>query len=108
MPRNNLGGEFTKSLTGSPDAISAVKHMRDAARAKDPMLPVIRARGLGNEYGITAMGQLTKYLESESSLDREILAATGHITQHRFNDVQERLGFFANRCPFSPPPRRKV
>lgn len=108
MPRNNLGGEFTKSLTGSPDAINAVKHMRDAARAKDPMLPVIQARGLANGYGITALGQVTQYLESESSLDRKILAATGHITQHRFQDVQERLGFFANRCPFSPPPRRKV
>jgi tryptophan 2,3-dioxygenase len=108
MPRNNLGGESTKSLTGSPDAVKAVKHMRDSARAKDPMLPVLHARGLANEQSLTAMGELTQYLESESSLDNQILAATGHVTQNRFHDVQERLGFFANRCPFSPPPKRKV
>jgi hypothetical protein len=40
LPRNNLGGDFTKSLTGSPDAVQAVRHMRDAARTSDPMLPL--------------------------------------------------------------------
>jgi hypothetical protein len=29
--------EFTKSLTGSPDAIQAVKNMRDGPRNRDPL-----------------------------------------------------------------------
>jgi tryptophan 2,3-dioxygenase len=105
LPRNNLGGDYTTSLTGSPDAIEAVKHMRDGARGKDPMLPLARARGLVPDAG---SGELTQYLESRASLDTHILSVTGGITQRRFRDVQERLGFFANRCPFHPPARRQA
>ena len=106
MPRNNLGGESTKSLTGSPDAVKAVKNMRDVAVAKDPMMRLARACELAKDQTEAPAGELTSYLESEESLDSRILAATGHITQARFHDVQERLGFFANRCPFKTPPRR--
>jgi hypothetical protein len=106
MPRNNLGGNHTKSLTGSPDAIKAVWQMYGAAKAKDPMSPIARARGLpGGRRSIPA-GPLTRYLSSDESLDRAVLAKTGEITQGRFQSVQERLGFFAGRCPFTAPPRR--
>ncbi|MGH9628554.1 MAG: hypothetical protein ACRD7E_09495 [Bryobacteraceae bacterium] len=108
LPRNNLGGGFTKSLTGSPDAVEAVKRMRDGARAKDPLLPLMRSRSLATSQSERRNGPLTQYLESESSLDMYLLAATGHVTQQRFQSVQERLGYFANKCPFTPPPRRKA
>ena len=106
LPRNNLGGEFTKSLTGSPDAVQAVKHMRDAARLRDPMQPLLRAQGLVADG--SAVGALTRYLESDASWDTHILSVTGKTTQERFHDVQERLGYFANKCPFTPPARREA
>jgi hypothetical protein len=105
MPRNNLGGVATKSLTGSPDALKAVKQMRDAAGARDAMAPLLRSRGLPAER---VEGLLASYHDSESSLDSTLLALTGAATQRRFVQVQERLGFFANRCPFSAPPRRSA
>lgn len=108
MPRNNLGGGYTKSLTGSPDAVLAVKKMRRAARAADPMLPLARARGLVPETQDGARAPLGAYLDSAGSLDARVLQCTGEVTQRRFVSVQERLGFFANRCPFTPPPPRKV
>lgn len=106
LPRNNLGGDYTMSLTGSPDAVHAVKQMRDGARGKDPMLPVAQARQLAVDDTDSATGALTHYLESRSSLDSHLLSTTGMITQRRFKEVQERLGFFADRCPFRPPARR--
>jgi hypothetical protein len=44
LPRNNLGGEATRSLTGSPDAGAVVRRMAAHARAHDPALrlPTIR------------------------------------------------------------------
>lgn len=103
MPRNNLGGAATKSLTGSPDAVKAVRQMRDAAINRDQMIPLLHARDLPSG---TAEGVLSRYFDSEDSLDFHILNITGNVTQQRFVKVQERLGFFANRCPFSTPPRR--
>ena len=47
LPRNNLGGDQTKSLTGSPEAISAVKKMLTSAVQRDPM-KATQARGLGS------------------------------------------------------------
>jgi tryptophan 2,3-dioxygenase len=108
MPRNNLGGGYTKSLTGSPDAVLAVTKMRRAARLSDAMLPLALARGLAAGAADDRMGSLASYIDSEASLDRRILDRTGQVTQQRFVDVQERLGFFANRCPFSPPPTRRA
>lgn len=108
MPRNNLGGESTRSLTGSPDAVEAVKRMRNAARTKDPMLPLARLRGVEDGYSSSSAQPLSHYLESRSSLDSRLLATTGSITQRRFKNVQERLEYFAQRSDFVPPPRRTV
>jgi hypothetical protein len=105
MPRNNLGGTSTKSLTGSPDAVKAVKSMRDAADAKDPFNTLAQARSLTVEPNT---GELRQYFDSPDSLDSYILNVTGKITQARFVQVQDRLGFFATRCPFTPPPRRSA
>jgi hypothetical protein len=108
MPRNNLGGGATKSLTGSPDAITAVRRMRQAARDTDPMLPLARARALSGPASAKHPPRLRAYLDSAGSLDTHLLLATGRVTQQRFVQVQERLGFFANKCPFSPPPPRRA
>jgi hypothetical protein len=108
MPRNNLGGESTKSLTGSPDAVMAVKKMRRSARMSDPMIPFARARGLAAPAVDEGMLPLRQYLDSDRSLDTRVLVATGRVTQRRFVAVQQRLGFFANRCPFTPPAPRRV
>ncbi|HZL96139.1 MAG TPA: hypothetical protein VFB99_20945, partial [Vicinamibacterales bacterium] len=108
MPRNNLGGDATKSLTGSPDAVMAVKKMRRAARISDPMVPFARARGLAAPVTDDRTLRLRSYLDSDQSLDARVLVATGRVTQARFVAVQERLGFFANRCPFVPPAPRRV
>lgn len=107
MPRNNLGGGYTKSLTGSPDAILAVKKMRNAADAGDVMRPLVRAKGLP-ESRAEDTHPLASYLDSPASLDSRLLTATGRVTQGRFHDVQHRLGFFAQKCPFAPPPPRRV
>jgi hypothetical protein len=108
LPRNNLGGSRTKSLTGSLDAIKAVKGMRDAAREKDPMQPLAKARELNNGHMQDAQTSLSSYFESPASLDARILDTTGSLTQKRFQNVQQRLGVFATQCPFTPPPRRVV
>lgn len=106
LPRNNLGGDLTKSLTGSPEAIKAVRNMLAAAVQRDPMKAIARARGLAGGRRQTEPGPLSRYFESEESIDGMILSTTGAVTQNRFHDVQERLGFFAQRCPFKAPSRR--
>jgi hypothetical protein len=103
LPRNNLGGNSTRSLTGSPDAVSVVRRMAEHARAKDP------ARGLLTWPAADPDdGELVAYLAGDGSLDDLLLDATGGVTQAKFVDVQERLGFFAGSCPFTKPPRRCV
>jgi hypothetical protein len=107
LPRNNLGGGSTKSLTGSPDAVVAVRKMRRAARTSDPALWLARSRNFKGPSADERASPLRAYLDSDESLDAYVLLATGQVTQERFVQVQERLGFFANRCPFvAPPPRR--
>lgn len=108
LPRGNLGGNRTKSLTGSGDAVKAVRAMRDIARAKDPMQPLTSARELMDHRATDPPKLLTEYLEAPESFDSRMADTTGNITQRRFQQVQERLGVFANECPFSPPPRRIV
>jgi hypothetical protein len=101
LPRNNLGGDATKSLTGSADAVAVVRRMAEHARAHDParaLLPAPEALD----------GELSAYLASDESLDSALLSATGRVTQDKFVAVQERLGFFAGKCPFTKPPRRLV
>jgi tryptophan 2,3-dioxygenase len=103
LPRNTLGGNSTKSLTGSNDAIQMTEHMRTIGREKDPMLPLARSRKLIEQGVAEQVGALTNYLESGVSLDTMLLKATGDVTQQRFNDVQKRTGFFSQKCPFTPP-----
>jgi tryptophan 2,3-dioxygenase len=108
LPRNNLGGSRTKSLTGSVDAIKAVKGMRDAARVRDPMRPLARACGVWEERDTSTPTPVTEYLESAKSFDNRLADATGLTTQQHFPNVQNRVGVFANQCPFVPPPQRLV
>jgi hypothetical protein len=103
LPRNNLGGGHTRSLTGSPDAVQVVRNMAEHARAHDPALAL-----LGDEHDAAPPGELTEHLRSAGSVDDLLLTATGRVTQSKFTDVQERAGFFANRCPFTKPERRVV
>lgn len=104
LPRNNLGGAATKSLTGSPDAIRTVRKMRDNAALADPLMRVVPTlpRPTTND------SVLAQYLDSAGGSDVLLLSATGAATQANFRDVQERAGFFAQRCPFTRPPRRTV
>lgn len=104
LPRNELGSNSVKSLTGSPDAIAKTKQMRDYAWQKDAMKTLVETRCLRNQFHDTS---LSRYFESAYSLDSQILSATGKITRDRFKEVQERTGMFAEKCPFSPPSPRK-
>lgn len=104
LPRNNLGGSATKSLTGSPDAIRTVRKMRDNAAVADPSARVTQALPVRT----TKDSALAAYLDSPSGSDALLLSATGEATKANFCDVQERVGFFAQRCPFTRPPRRTV
>jgi hypothetical protein len=101
LPRNNLGGDSTKSLTGSADAVGVVRRMAEHARAHDPARALYRPAAAPE-------GELSGYHASEQSLDSALLAATGQVTQGKFVEVQERLGFFSGKCPFTKPPRRIV
>jgi hypothetical protein len=105
LPRNNLGSDGTRSLTGSPDAVAVVRRMAAHACAHDPAAAVLAG---GAPVEADGRGPLRHYLASKESLDSLVLTATGRVTQSKFVEVQERLGFFANRCPFTKPPRRVV
>lgn len=104
LPRNNLGGSETKSLTGAPDAVRTVRKMRDNAASSDPLSRLASAAAAATTHD----GPLAGYLDGPESSDALLLAATGAATQAHFVDVQNRSGFFAQRCPFSRPPRRVV
>ncbi len=108
LPRNNVGGSYTKSLTGSPDAVETVKKMRDIALTKDPMQPLVDARDLAGVSGNVTNTPLTFYFGTQASLDKEVLEKTGDITKERFKHVQERTGIFAKKSPFVPPPKYEV
>ncbi|KUF15187.1 hypothetical protein [Streptomyces silvensis] len=105
LPRNNLGGMETKSLTGAPDAIRTVRKMRDNAAQADPTARLDK----GPHIPLSATGSpLAAYLDGPDSTDGMLLAATGASTQLNFQDVQERREFFSQPCPFSRPQRRVV
>jgi hypothetical protein len=103
LPRNNLGGASTRSLTGSPDAVSVVRGMSEHARHKDPGRSLLTVPASD-----ATEPELASYLAEPGSLDALLLTVTGHVTQGKFADVQERLGFFAQACPFTKPARRSV
>lgn len=108
LPRNNLGGNYTKSLTGSSDAVFAVKKMRETARDKDIMAQFSKARNYKPLNETTIKLSLASYFETEDSLDKLILEITGEATKDGFKDVQERLGAFADNPSFIPPSKRRV
>ncbi|MFD8386741.1 hypothetical protein ACFV2X_51065 [Streptomyces sp. NPDC059679] len=103
LPRNNLGGNETKSLTGAPDAVRTVRKMRDNAATADPL-----ARCTKGNHPTSSAGPLADYLDGPESSDTLLLAVTGKATQSNFPDVQERQNFFSQRTPFTRPPRRDV
>jgi hypothetical protein len=103
LPRNNLGGDSTRSLTGSPDAVSVVRGMSEHARQKDPARALLAVPANDG-----AEPELAAYLAEPDSLDALLLSTTGHVTQGKFVEVQGRLGFFAQTCPFKKPARRSV
>lgn len=104
LPRNNLGGMETKSLTGAPDAIRTVRKMRDNAAHGD----ALERHAVAAHVPSSSAGPLIGYLDGPESSDGMLLAATGASTQVNFRDVQERREFFSQACPFSRPPRRVV
>jgi hypothetical protein len=107
LPRNNLGGAETRSLTGSPDAVSVVEGMSEHARETDPANALISP---AEDEPTPALGRgaLSCYLRGGDSIDGTLLTATGRVTQSKFRDVQERTGYFANKSGFSKPPLRHV
>ena len=101
LTRNELGGNFTKSLIGSPDAVKKVKYMRNKAQDKDPMRNLAYVRGLLHEEE-PKKTRVSTYINSDTSLDNQVLTATGNVTKKRFIDIQTRSGFFKYQCPFKP------
>ncbi|MFI7208352.1 hypothetical protein [Micromonospora aurantiaca (nom. illeg.)] len=104
LPRNNLGGMETKSLTGARDAVGTVRKMRDNAASNDPLARVDKRLPVPTSLA----GPLVEYLDGPESSDGLLLSVTGKVTQANFRDVQERTNFFAQPCPFSRPQRRVV
>ena len=86
LPRNNLGGAATRSLTGSSDAVSVVEGMSDHARTGDPANAYISD---GATPAQPERGPLASYLRTDESLDTALLTATGLVTQSKF---RERAG----------------
>ncbi|HEY1354098.1 MAG TPA: hypothetical protein VGF67_31185 [Ktedonobacteraceae bacterium] len=108
FPRNAIGGDHTRSLTGSADAVLAVKKMRDTAFLRDPGQPLLAARNLDNPATSLPPLSLSTYFLSAEALDQQLLTTTGGVTKERFNDVQKRTGVFAGKSAFVPPPKREV
>lgn len=106
--RNTIGGNHTKSLTGSADAIQALRKMCETALDRDSLQVLLDVRKLDNPAESTSPLPLTAYFTTEEALDHRILEITGSITKQRFKDVQERAGIFASKSTFIPPAKRKV
>jgi hypothetical protein len=100
LPQHNLGGDHTKSLIGSSDAVEAVAHMKSRAEERDAAVVFLAGR---QELPVRDLGAFIAYIESPRSLNSQLLEATGRITRRRFVDVQERRGFFNRGCSFSRP-----
>lgn len=82
--------------------------MLAAAKNKDPMRSIAKSRNLPSGHRKKITGPMTRYFESNASLDSILLAQTGKVAQDRFHDVQERLGLFESFVPFTAPPKRVV
>jgi tryptophan 2,3-dioxygenase len=106
LTRNVLGGEQTKSLAGSSDALAAVCAMRNRSEEYDALRNLATLVGLEREPLRERSGRVTS--PQADALDDRILAATGFLTKERFKDVQERSGHFEAPTVFSRPALRKV
>ena len=90
LPRNVLGSDGTKSLSGSPDALKAVRSMAQAFASKDPLAATL---GRVAEFSFEPAGATAR-------LDAALLSETGRVARDRFWQVQERLGPWAkNKKP---------
>lgn len=105
LPRQNLGGS-TRSLAGAQDAVQTVIRMRDTARIQDPLRECAAAAGLEVFPEELAREDSSSMLAGMAPVAEDLLRLMGEITRENFPDVQERIGLFAGRCPFLPPPRR--
>ncbi len=109
LPRNAVGGGGTKSLAGAHDGIEAVKKLRDVAWATDVLRPLAEARHLGRALPGTEQPLISNDgNDTPNPLDKVLVKLTGNITKARFENVQDRVGYFSEKCPFSPPPKRLV
>lgn len=109
LPRNNLGGPNTTSLTGSPDGLNTVRKLREKAKVHDRLNATFEQRMAWTTATSPAPATvLGEYLSSGPSLDRRLLEETGTVTRERFTEVQERTGIFDAAPPFVPPPRRTI
>jgi hypothetical protein len=107
LPRNNLGGAGespTRSLIGSADALPTVEQMQADALRRDPLREVATRLKLEEQR----RPALTRYAQSESSLDTHLRQCTARMTQRRFREVQERSGYFSGRPRFVPPPLERI
>jgi hypothetical protein len=82
LPRNVLGGPGTKSLIGSPDAVSAVEALRRNIARNDPF------------DRLSSHAEPLDLLTCGYGLDRWLLNLTGDVAQSEFPEVQKREGRF--------------
>ncbi|MBI4747181.1 MAG: hypothetical protein HY774_01730 [Acidobacteria bacterium] len=109
LPRNAVGGGGTKSLAGAHDGIEAVKKLRDVARATDALRPLAEARHLGRALQDKEQPPISNTGNNTlNPLDEVLVRLTGNITKARFENVQDRVGHFSEKCPFAPPEKRLV
>ena len=109
LPRNTVGGGGTKSLAGAHDGIEAVKKLRDVARATDALRLLAEARHLGQPIPEKEKHPVSNDFNHHTSpLDEVLMTLTGNITKARFENVQDRAGYFSEKCPFAPPEKRLV
>ena len=105
LPRTNLGGEYTRSLTDSSDAVPAVESMYNTALNRGPFSRIAETRSPGSGHRLRPQHcAKTGRFNAESAP----ASVTGQITKRRFEAVQNRTGVFAEPCPFSPPSKRDV
>ncbi len=88
LPRNVLGKNGTKSLMGSPDALTAARTMLRVFSNKDP---------LSDRFGSQTIEPISPPAEltTTADLDDFLLAATGEAARDRFWQVQDRVGPWA-------------
>ncbi|MEO0518710.1 MAG: hypothetical protein AAF171_15575 [Cyanobacteria bacterium P01_A01_bin.116] len=96
FPRNVIGGNNTKSLKGSNDAVHTTRQMKEIALKKDPLKETTQQSYLSPSQSLYEEEKpISRYLSSGLSLDCMISDLTGNVTKERFRDVQNRTGLYA-------------